>query len=106
MAHGKHRRTKRTASNDLRPRPAAERAMLRALDGLDALAVAFVEGSQKSGRLSVSDPAPAERALLIEQDHMVHDGDAVEQTFNLMACVHPAQCTCETDYPNWRPGLR
>lgn len=70
MAHGKHRRTRRPQRNDLRLKPAAERAQL------------------------------------VEQQHMVSDGDDTEQVFNLMACVHPATCTCETDYPNWKPGQR
>lgn len=44
--------------------------------------------------------------VIAEGHAYFYDGDATEQVFNLMACVHPAQCNCETAYPNWAPGLR
>lgn len=37
----------------------------------------------------------------------LHQADVPTDTaFSLMACEHPGQCACDTDYPNWRPGLR
>lgn len=63
-------------------------------------------GSIKRVKAEIEENIVPLSSLLVDQDHMVHDGDAVEQTFNLMACAHPAQCTCEAQYPFWKPGQR
>ena len=98
MAHGKHRRARATTQRN--PKMASFRARLR-----EGLPVSVDELLQ-----DVDTETPADLAgRFMLQEHMLHDGDhadATEQVFNLMACVHPAQCTCETDYPNWRPGMR
>lgn len=104
MAHGKHRRSRATTQRN--PKMASFKARLR--EGLQVSVdelLRDVDTEAPTGRGPVADLA----AKFMVQEHMLHDGDhadATEQVFNLMACVHPAQCTCETDYPNWRPGMR
>lgn len=96
MAHGKHRRSRATTQRN--PKMASFKARLR--EGLQVSVEDLLESVDTDADLS---------AKFMVQEHMLHDGDhadATEQVFNLMACVHPAQCTCETDYPNWRPGMR
>lgn len=83
--------------------------MMRSLDGIDALAVAFVEGQQKSGRWAQTDPDPISPADFITQEHMLYDGDSQDRTelrFRLLACEHPGLCDCADEYPNWEPGQR
>jgi hypothetical protein len=34
------------------------------------------------------------------------DRDTIELRFNALACEHPEACSCDADYPGWKPGDR
>lgn len=48
-----------------------------------------------------------ERSEAKSERDPLHQADTVQDMqFSLMACEHPGQCSCDTDYPNWTPGQR
>lgn len=96
MAHGRHRRSRATTQRN--PKRLSFKARLR--EGLQVSVDELLRDVETDADLA---------AQFILQERMIHDGDHADQTeqvFNLMACVHPGTCSCETDYPNWKPGLR
>lgn len=96
MAHGKHRRARATTQRN--PKVASFKARLR--EGLQVSVDELLRDVDTDSNLA---------AQFMLQEHMLHDGDhadRTEQAFCLMACVHPGTCECETEYPNWKPGLR
>lgn len=113
MAHGKHRRSRATTQRN--PKMTSFKARLsrelkEVAEEMTPETGAIAQATDAFGDLRRKlEPARELAAKFILQERMVHDGDhedATEQVFNLMACVHPSTCTCETDYPNWRPGMR
>jgi hypothetical protein len=41
-----------------------------------------------------------------ERSEYGSDADTVNLRFRELACTHPEACSCEDDYPGWRPGDR
>jgi hypothetical protein len=71
----------------------------------------MAHGRHRRKSLNKQDVGEARKAAQAIQDRGLtaefrHGFDSLDEPFSRMACDHPEACSCDSDYPGWRPGQR